>query len=450
MTVRAWALVVVAALATAPAAARDFSIPPAAGQVRFTIDAPLDSIPGNTRAVGGTASLDPANWAAARARVVVDLTSFRTGIALRDEDLREQFLETSRHPQAVLVVTGFERVSTPKLAPGDPAEGIATGTLALHGVTRPVKIPCQVTLEESGALRITGNFRVTLAEFQIDRPSRLFMKLGPQADVMVRASFEPTAEPRVPAKEAPAAALPKPAPLEDVVTVVAAQLPKKKPAPPSYRFPATSIEGRGERLLNDERIGGPGNTVTCKSCHSTRDERFGMVDDDSIPPANTLFDAAHRATLWQGISPNAGDAASLCAKKYMLRTDDLTARWEGELAAYLDKISPNRTLALDYRPLFATKEHPLERPLAGDRVRGMKLTKLHCSRCHDVNKVRPPLTPGLYEAGYLVSRVRWLVGHDAQQMPAMLVTRLPDNELRDIVTYLADEKQRIFKRKPAK
>jgi hypothetical protein len=62
--------------------------------------------------------------------------------------------------------------------------------------------------------------------------------------------------------------------------------------------------------------------------------------------------------------------------------------------------------------------------------------------------VRPPLTPGLYEADDLVRRVRWLDGHDARQMAPITVDRLTDSELRDIVTWLAgQEAERVFERK---
>ena len=62
--------------------------------------------------------------------------------------------------------------------------------------------------------------------------------------------------------------------------------------------------------------------------------------------------------------------------------------------------------------------------------------------------MRPPLEIGLYEADYLVSRVRWIAPHDAKQMPPMPLDRLTDTELRDIVTYLVGRTDdRIFQRK---
>ena len=84
----------------------------------------------------------------------------------------------------------------------------------------------------------------------------------------------------------------------------------------------------------------------------------------------------------------------------------------------------------------------------GDRARGKKLTETYCASCHQKGRVRPPLEVGLYEADMLVQRVRRSPGSDNQQMPLFTVTKLPDSELRDIVSYLVgDEKSRIFKRK---
>ena len=62
--------------------------------------------------------------------------------------------------------------------------------------------------------------------------------------------------------------------------------------------------------------------------------------------------------------------------------------------------------------------------------------------------MRPPLSVGLYEADYLVARVRWIAPHDAKQMPPVPLDRLTDSELRDIVTYLVGRPdERIFQRK---
>ena len=72
--------------------------------------------------------------------------------------------------------------------------------------------------------------------------------------------------------------------------------------------------------------------------------------------------------------------------------------------------------------------------------------------CHLDGRVGPMWAPGLYEPDWVVRRVRRLDGHSARQMPPFTIERLPDSELRDIVTYLTSPKVAppVFNRKLAK
>jgi mono/diheme cytochrome c family protein len=233
-----------------------------------------------------------------------------------------------------------------------------------------------------------------------------------------------------------------------VLPVRAAARPKRDRGP-TFEFAFNTPEGRGERLFHDASIGGPGNLVSCDSCHANFDERAGLASRDGfVRPSRELYDSFHRSTFWQGTATTPGKASSVCAKMYMLKPGGLDEARQGDLAAYLEKISPDAAPDLDYRVLILTKKTDLANPLAGDARSGARLERRYCESCHGEGKMRPPLTPGLYEPDYLVKRVRWLEGHDAVQMPPSYIDRLNDTELRDIVSYLCDESQRVFKRKP--
>jgi mono/diheme cytochrome c family protein len=232
--------------------------------------------------------------------------------------------------------------------------------------------------------------------------------------------------------------------------VVARPPPGKPPAPVRhFRFAAETLAGKGERLLDNAKLGGPANTLTCISCHGVADERSGIFQGGHARPNRTLFDAAKRPTLWQGIAKDPGKAASLCVRLFMLNPHGLTDKHAEEMNAYLAAIAPNDAVpGLDYEVLALTRRSTLANPTRGNRKRGEQLTEQFCGDCHGKGKIRPPLTVGLYEASYLVQRVRWLPGHDAKQMPPIYVDRLVDSDLRHIVTYLAgDESKRIFQRK---
>jgi len=443
-----------------------------AAQVRFTLNAPLDSIVGSSKRISGTVKLDPAAWGSGTARIEVDLSSFRTGVALRDEDLRDQFFEAERFHAAVLTIASFDRISPAVLGPDQDFQAEAVGTFSLHGMDRPIRVAITGHTVGAGAqqsLVVRGTFSVPLADYRIQRPSRLFLKVGEVAVVDFSAAFSaappgssppplapssPAVESRPAASPTPStahAAAPKPPPAAaDLMALPASRVPvrPKRDRGPTFEFAFNTPEGRGERLYHDASIGGPGNLVTCESCHANFDERAGLASHDGfVRPSRPLYDSFHRSTFWQGVAATPGKAASVCAKMYMLKPQGLDEARQADLAAYLEKISPDAAPDLDYRTMILTKKTDLVNPLAGDARSGARLERRYCEACHGEGKMRPPLTPGLYEPDYLIRRVRWLEGHDALQMPPSYLDRLNDTELRDIVSYLCDESQRVFKRK---
>jgi len=345
------------------------------------------------------------------------------------------------------------------LVPGRDSEADAVGTLSLHGKEQPVRMPITVTLTESGGgrdLRVSGRLDVALADYDIHRPARLFLRLGPLAQVRFEAVFH-AAAPRsaTPAavEAAPTAAPARPAlPRIELAVTVARRAPAPKAAPryPTWEFAFTSPEGRGERLFRDASVGGEQNALACASCHGWRDERGGVLDPLGHAAANsTLWNSARRKGFWRGFADTPEQAIDLCLKKFMLRPAGGDSGQVSDLATYLRRISPDAAAPLDYGPLITARKTAIDRPTGGDAKRGAMLTERFCGRCHGEGAMRPPLELGLYEPDYLVARVRWIAPHDAKQMPPFPLDRLRDTELRDIVTYLAGlEQDRIFRRRP--
>jgi polyisoprenoid-binding protein YceI len=439
-----------------------------APQIRFTLNAPLDSILGTSKRITGAVRLDPAAWANGTGRVEVDLSSFRTGVALRDEDLRDQFFEADRFHSALLTISSFDRISPAVLTPDQDFQAEAVGTFSLHGTERPVRVAIAGHATEQGGqqiLTVRGTFSVALADYRIQRPSRLFLKVGEVAQVDFSAAFaaptgavlppaasasrpQPSVRPTVTTRSPPA----RPASTaSDFMALPAARIPvrPKRDRGPTFELAFNTPEGRGERLFHDSSIGGPGNLMTCDSCHANFDERSGLAGHDGfVRPDRSLYDSYRRASFWQGLAKGPGKAASMCARMFLMNPQGLDEGRQRDLAAYLERISPDAAPDLDYRSLFLTKKTGLSNPLGGDPKSGARLERRYCESCHAEGKMRPPLTPGLYEPDFLVRRVRWLEGHDSVQMPPMYLDRLTDTDLRDIVSFLADESQRIFRRKP--
>jgi polyisoprenoid-binding protein YceI len=417
------------------------------GKVRFKVEGPLDDVVGEGTAVSGNMELDPAKWATGKAWVAVELARLRTGIEQRDEDMREQFLQTRRFPFALLVIDSVSRPSAAAIVPGLAVEGEASGSFELHGFRHNISFPVTLKADDSGKITVKGAFEVVFADYNIQRPQRLFIKLGETAEV----SFDIVFAPKVEAAPPPVAVEPgsPPPPEKPTVAEVTPLGPKPKPRPqrkPKPEVKAVSLftgddpKAKGEKLFHDAGLGSPGNKLTCYHCHAVTDERSGLIQKDGYArAATTLFNSAQRGRYWNGFATDVGKASDICVKMYM-NPKGMTEQQRSEISAFLTAISPDPAPELDYRVLYRTYDSDLRDPVGGDLVKGKKLADEHCMLCHLDGRAAPVWAFGLYEADWLVRRVRHLEGHGAHSMPPFSIARLPDSELRDIVTYLAGPK----------
>lgn len=413
------------------------------GVVRFGVEGPLDDVIGETRQSSGVLTFSPETWSKGTGTIAVDLASIRTGIDQRDKDMRVEFLETSRFPLAVLTIDSIEKASAPSVAAGSTVTGTVVGSFELHGVRRAVKVPVTLKLDAEGKARISGRFEVPLADYNVQRPQRLFLKLGDVAQVNFDMGFEKREDKPV-ASGAPApAAVVVVAPTVSQVQPAAARpskpKPPRKPKPAlvfTYQFKGTDANALGEKLFHAPTTGGEGNKMTCFHCHAKSDERSGLqLKDGHTRAANTLYNAGQRPKFWGGFAATASKAANICQKQYMLGSG-LSAEQEEQLQAFIDAISPDGAPALDYATTYRSMETLLRDPIGGDAVKGKKLADQFCMTCHLDGRVGPVWAPGLYEPDWVVRRVRRLEGHSNKQMPNWTIARLPDSDLRDIVTYL--------------
>ncbi|MBE2253731.1 MAG: YceI family protein [Myxococcus sp.] len=426
------------------------------GFVSFTVEGPLDDVNGETRAMSGNFTVDAKAWGGSRGVFAVDLSTLRTGIDQRDEDMREEFLETRRFPYAILAIDSLTQASPAALTVGATANAVASGSFEVHGVRRAISLPLKVKLDSEARLVATGSFSVPFADFNIARPRRLFLKLGDTAEVTFEVAFVPKqakpADPKVAA--APEVKVPEP-----TVTQVLPPAPKPKPKAPrkpkaaleyTFLFKGDEPKARGERLFHAPETGGPGNKMTCFHCHAKSDERSGLLlKDKHVRAANTLYNAGQRPKFWGGFTTKVGAAASICQKQFM-KGAGLEESQEADLTAFVDAISPDAAPPLDYvSNNYRSMETLLRDPTGGDVAKGKALAETYCMTCHLDGRVGPVWAPGLYEPDWVVRRVRRLEGHQNKQMPPWTITRLPDSELRDIVTYLTSNPKEpaVFNRK---
>jgi hypothetical protein len=112
--------------------------------------------PNCRQAVHGEVVANGERWQGAQGKVVVAVDSFETGLRTRDSYARSHVLDTSHYPTVEFTIDSLVNVQ-----PGDTIRAIAAGTLTLHGVRTPHRVPVVAWREASGGgggLRVQGHF----------------------------------------------------------------------------------------------------------------------------------------------------------------------------------------------------------------------------------------------------------------------------------------------------
>lgn len=157
-------LVLAAAGAPATAEPRQFRIQPEASEVTFKATSRFMNADGRFGLLSGSVVVDPADWAGASITLSIQAGSIDTGIGLRDNHLRsEDFFDVQRFP-----VILFESVRVER----EGKRATVIGRLTMHGVTREVAVPVEVTLSEA-ALVASGEFTLKRTDYGITYQSFL-------------------------------------------------------------------------------------------------------------------------------------------------------------------------------------------------------------------------------------------------------------------------------------
>ena len=168
--------------------------------VSFTSDAPIELIVGNTTKVSGTINIDDSMDLSKKpleATFDVDLASIDTGIPLRNEHMRDNFLHTNKFPKANFKLKSLGAPVV--LKPGQKTKIQAIGDFTLHGKTVSKTVPVYVTWFKKCAateqkrpgcdlLQISAEFPVAFKDHEIPRPEIVFQKLSDTVIVKVGAT----------------------------------------------------------------------------------------------------------------------------------------------------------------------------------------------------------------------------------------------------------------------
>jgi polyisoprenoid-binding protein YceI len=137
--------------------------------------------PAGMKIVGTTGDLDVDDQGA-KVVIRVPLRNLSTGISLRDDHMRNKYLQVGSYPNAELTVDR----STLHFPNGDgSASGDAQGTMAIHGKTQNVSFHYTVA-RVSGTLHVGGTTHLNIRDYGIDVPSYLGVTVKPDIDVEVQ------------------------------------------------------------------------------------------------------------------------------------------------------------------------------------------------------------------------------------------------------------------------
>ena len=160
------------------------------GQAEVSVKCPMTvggSFDARTSALTGTLTAS-AGRPSFEGSLAVDLRTVDTGIDLRNEHLREKYLEVDKgkgYDQAILSEVALQGLN----ADAPAGKGSFTGSLMLHGVKKTVTGPAEIRQEGTG-WRVRASFPLNLPDYNIDKPR--YLGVGVKDTVQVTVTFTAT------------------------------------------------------------------------------------------------------------------------------------------------------------------------------------------------------------------------------------------------------------------
>lgn len=126
--------------------------------------------------------------------ILVDLTNLTTGIDLRDDHMRNKYLEVEKYPLTTLVV----KKSSLKMLDGQGfVAGEAKGHYTLHGKTLEVPFKYSGKCDAAMVCQVSGEMKLNFNQFGIVVPKYMGITLKP--DIVVTTTFAVRQMPGAPA-----------------------------------------------------------------------------------------------------------------------------------------------------------------------------------------------------------------------------------------------------------
>jgi polyisoprenoid-binding protein YceI len=164
------------------------------GEVKILVPLrPGGAFAATTPSLRGTLALEGAKPVHLGGEVSIDLATIDTGIGLRNQHLRDNYLEVARGE-------GFDKAILSDIhladATGETFDGTSafTGTLLLHGVKHPVAGTVEIHSEGTNR-RVRAEFPLVLTDFAVSPPEYLGVGVGSKLLVKVSLLATPVRPP---------------------------------------------------------------------------------------------------------------------------------------------------------------------------------------------------------------------------------------------------------------
>ncbi len=156
---------------------------PSGGKVEFTAGGKPSfvKIHGTGAAPKGHLSIDGEKVAG---QFDLDLSTLDSGIKLRNEHMKNKYLEIEKYPKAVLVLESASKVADWKNGKGKISDATFTGKLTLHGAQKAVK----GTFGVAASGKANVSFVVKLSDYNVAVPT--FAGITVADEVNVDVEFE--------------------------------------------------------------------------------------------------------------------------------------------------------------------------------------------------------------------------------------------------------------------
>ena len=124
------------------------------------------------------------------AQTAIDLSSFTTGMALRDQHMKNKYLEVEKFKEATLKINPISVLS--ESTPFKLSNVKFDGMLKLHGVEKPISGTASID-STNGMMAVDASFSVNTEDYKISTPSFAGLTVANNVDIKVKFVAKPDA-----------------------------------------------------------------------------------------------------------------------------------------------------------------------------------------------------------------------------------------------------------------